>query len=161
MYKKAVEFLKISGELYETNKIRWKKLVNDFDEDVYNETIVKVYDAILRGEDTDTDIVAYWFSSFKNNLKRNKGYKDNKDKEEVDKMNDSECDEEKINLYYSKIRFILLKVRDNFDRKTFELFRMYLLCNMSFEQLDTISGVDSKEKIMRVRKWINDNKNYN
>lgn len=160
MYKKAVEFLKISGELYETNKIRWKKLVNDFDEDVYNETIVKVYDAILRGEDTDTDIVAYWFSSFKNNLKRNKGYKDNKDKEEVDKMNDSECDEEKINLYYSKIRFILLKVRDNFDRKTFELFRMYLLCNMSFEQLDTISGVDSKEKIMRVRKWINDNKNF-
>lgn len=161
MYKKAVEFLKISGELYETNKIRWKKLVNDFDEDVYNETIVKVYDAILRGEDTDTDIVAYWFSSFKNNLKRNKGYKDNEDKEEVDKMNNRECDEEKINLYYSKIRFILLKVRDNFDRKTFELFRMYLLCNMSFEQLDTISGVDSKEKIMRVRKWINDKKNFN
>ena len=161
MYKKANEFLKISGELYETNKIRWKKLVNDFDEDVYNETIVKVYDAILRGEDTDTDIVAYWFSSFKNNLKRNKGYKENEDKDELDKLNDRENDEEKINLYYSKIRFILLKVRENFDRKTFELFRMYLLCNMSFEQLDAISGVDSKEKIMRVRKWINDNKNFN
>ena len=75
MEQRANEFLKLSGELYESNKKKWRKAVEGFDEDVYSDSILKVYDAILKGEDTEGDIVQYWFKTFKNNLKINKAYK--------------------------------------------------------------------------------------
>lgn len=156
MEKRAKEFLVLSGEQYEQNKRKWKNLVESFDEDVYNDSIVKTYEAILKGEDTEGDVIAYWFKVFKNNLKRNKGYIKNQDKEEInDKVKEKEYEEKQINLYYSTIRDILIKVRSRFDRKTFEVFRMYLLCNMTYDELDKITGVDSKERIMRVRQWLN------
>ena len=74
-------------------------------------------------------------------------------------LKDKEDDENKINLYYSTISGILLSVRRHFDKKTFETFRMYLLCGMSYEQLDNLTGMnDSKTRISKVRKWLNDNK---
>lgn len=156
MEKRAKDFLVLSGEQYEQNKRKWKNLVESFDEDVYNDSIVKTYEAILKGEDTEGDVIAYWFKVFKNNLKRNKGYIKNQDKEEInDKVKEKEYEEKHINLYYSTIRDILIKVRSRFDRKTFEVFRMYLLCNMTYDELDKITGVDSKERIMRVRQWLN------
>lgn len=156
MKKRADEFLFLSGELYEQNKRKWKSLVEVFDEDIYNDSIVKTYEAILKGEDTEGDVIAYWFKVFKNNLKRNKGYIKNQDKDEInEKVKEKEYDEKQINLYYYTVRDILIKVRSKFDRKTFEVFRMYLLCNMSYDELDRITGVDSKERIMRVRQWLN------
>lgn len=156
MKKRADEFLILSGELYEQNKRKWKSLVEVFDEDIYNDSIVKTYEAILKGEDTEGDVVAYWFKVFKNNLKRNKGYIKNQDKDEInDKVKEKEYEQKQINLYYYTVRDILIKVRSRFDRKTFEVFRMYLLCNMSYDELDRITGVDSKERIMRVRQWLN------
>lgn len=156
MKKRADEFLILSGELYEQNKRKWKSLVEVFDEDIYNDSIVKTYEAILKGEDTEGDVIAYWFKVFKNNLKRNKGYIKNQDKDEInDKVKEKEYDEKQINLYYYTVRDILIKVRSRFDRKTFEVFRMYLLCNMSYDELDRVTGVDSKERIMRVRQWLN------
>lgn len=64
--------------------------------------------------------------------------------------------EESINLYYSTISTILSKVKHQFGRKTFEVFRMYLLCDMSYEKLDEVMGLsDSKERIIKVIKWLN------
>ena len=136
---------------------RAKKFL-DFDEDIYNETIIKVYESILKGADTEGDLVGYWFKSFKNNLNRNKEYSKNKNKVDtdvVDLLKDKATEEETINLYYSAISDILLKVKHQFNRKTFEVFRMYLLCNMSYEQLDKATGLkDSKERINKVKKWV-------
>ena len=162
MEKRANEFLKLSGELYEENKNKWKTLFPNFNEDVYNDTILKVYDNIIKGEDIDTDLKNYWFKSFKNNLNRNKKYNKNicdDDITDIKEIYEKEIEEKDINVYFSAISAILFKVRDNFSRKTFEIFRMYLLCNMSYEELDRITGVDSKERIMKVRQWLNDNKN--
>ena len=156
MEKRANEFLKLSGEQYELNKIKWKKLVDDFDEDVYNDTILKVYETILRGEDdSNGDMVGYWFKAFKQNIKRNKQYIKNKGKEELEKADKIISEEETVNLYFSNIRDIFYKVSKHFDKKTFEVFRMHLLCNMSYEQIDHLTGLDSKERIMRVRQWLN------
>lgn len=159
MEKRAKEFLELSGRLYTTNKEKWKKMVDGFDEDVYNDTILKVYDSILKGADTQGDLVGYWFKSFKNNLNRNKDYSHKKNKDDVDVydvLKDKEYEENNVNLYYSTISDILLKVKHKFDRKTFEVFRMYLLCNMSYEQLNQTTGLcDCKERISRVRKFIN------
>ena len=159
MEKRAKEFLELSGKLYTTNKNKWKTMVDGFDEDVYNDTIIKVYESILKGADTQGDLVGYWFKSFKNNLNRNKDYSHKKNKDDVDVydvLKDKEYEENNVNLYYSTISNILLKVKHKFDRKTFEVFRMYLLCDMSYEQLNQTTGLcDCKERISRVRKLIN------
>jgi hypothetical protein len=157
MEKRAKEFIEMAGRLYEQNKNKWSHIVDDFDEDVYSDTILKVYDSILKGADTEGDLQGYWFRAFKNNL--NKNHKQDIIKEDVEQtLKDKEDEINNINLYYSTISNILYKVRHKFDRKTFEVFRMHLLCNMSYEQLDVITGVDSKERISRVRRWINGNK---
>lgn len=160
MEKRAKEFLELSGRLYTTNKEKWKKMVDGFDEDIYNDTILKVYDSILKGADTQGDLNGYWFKSFKNNLNRNKDYSHKKKRDDTDVielLKDKEYEENNVNLYYSTISDILLKVKHKFDRKTFEVFRMYLLCDMSYEQLNSITGLcDCKERISKVKKWINE-----
>lgn len=160
MEKRAKEFLELSGRLYTTNKEKWKKMVDGFDEDIYNDTILKVYDSILKGADTQGDLNGYWFKSFKNNLNRNKDYSHKKKRDDtdvIDLLKDKEYEENNVNLYYSTISDILLKVKHKFDRKTFEVFRMYLLCDMSYEQLNSITGLcDCKERISKVKKWINE-----
>ena len=160
MEKRAKEFLELSGKLYIQNRDKWKKMVDDFDEDIYNDTIIKVYESILKGADTEGDLNGYWFKSFKNNLNRNKdyGYKKKRDDDVdvIELLKEKEYEENNINLYYSTISDILLKVKDKFDRKTFEVYRMYLLCDMSYEQLNQVTGLcDCKERISRVRKFIN------
>ena len=70
MEKRAKEFLELSGKLYIQNRDKWKKMLDDFDEDIYNDTIIKVYESILKGADTEGDLNGYWFKSFKNNLNR-------------------------------------------------------------------------------------------
>lgn len=157
MEKRAKEFMDLAGKMYEQNKRKWSNIVEDFDEDIYSDTIVKVYESILKGADTNGDLQGYWFKSFKNNL--NKNHK-TITKVNSDTIKEKEEEENKVNIYYSTISDILIKVKRKFDRKTFEVFRMYLLCNMSYEQLDKLTGVDSKERISRVRKWLNDKQNF-
>lgn len=155
MEKKAKEFLDMTGRLYEENKSKWKKMLGCFNEDVYNDTILKVYEAILAGEDTEGDMVGYWYRAYKNNLQRSKGYKGNQEKGEIDnRVKEKEDEERQTNLYYSTIADIFNRVRKHFDRRTFEVYRMHLLCNMSYEQIDHLTGLDSKDRIMRVKQWL-------
>lgn len=165
MEKRAKEFLELSGKLYVKNREKWKTMVDGFDEDIYNDTIIKVYESILKGADTEGDLVGYWFKSFKNNLNRNKDYSHKKNKDDIDVMDvlkEKEYEENNINLYYSTISDILLKVKNQFNRKTFEVFRMYLLCNMSYEKLNELTGLsDCKERISKVRRWLDGRKDIN
>lgn len=159
MERRANEFLELSGRLYEENKRKWKTLFKDFDEDVYNDTILKVYDNLLDGVDTEGDLNGYWFKSFKNNLKRHKDYKENQSKGEIDNnVKEKGYEENDVSIYYSTIKDIFNRVRNNFDRKTFEVFRLYMLCKMSYDELDNLTGLDSKERIMKVRRWLNGGK---
>ena len=167
MEKAANEFLKQSGELYENNKRKWRKIIQDkgleFSEDIYNDSIIKTYDAILKREVDTTDYLGYWYKTFLNNTMRDEKYARNKSIEvEVNEIIKKKDEENEVNLYYSIISDILLMVRKQFSRKTFEVFRMYLLCGMSYEQLDALTGLtDSKIRISKVRKWLNDNKIQN
>ena len=103
--------------------------------------------------------VGYWYQTFLNNSKRDVKYSYHK-REDVDVfeiLKEKEYEESNVNLYYSTISVILSKVKEQFDRKTFEVYRMYLLCNMSYEQLNSLTGLhDCKERISKVRKWLND-----
>lgn len=165
MKDEANDFLKKSGELYELNKRKWSKILKEkgleFSEDIYNDSILKTYDAILKKETNMDECVGYWYQTFLNNTKRDEKYARNQMTDDVDVfeiLKDKEYEDGKINVYISSISDILLSVRRHFDRKTFETFRMYLLCGMPYEQLDNLIGTDSKLKISKVRKWIHDNK---
>lgn len=167
MEKAANDFLIQSGNMYEVNKKKWKKILKDkgyvFSEDIYNDSIIKTYDAIIKKEVDTTDYMGYWYKTFINNTKRDEQYAINKltyyDVDVFDVLKDKESEETNVNIYYSTISSILLKIRNKFERKTFETFRMYLLCGMSYEQLDNLTGMnDSKMRISKVRKWLNDNK---
>jgi hypothetical protein len=138
MKDEANDFLKKSGELYELNKRKWRKILKEkcleFSEDIYNDSILKTYDAILKKETNITECVGYWFQTFINNTKRDEQYAINKltdyDVDVFEYLNDKEYEEEKINNYYSTLSDILLIIYNKFDRKTFETFRLHLLCNM-------------------------------
>ena len=112
MEKRAKEFLELAGKMYEQNKTKWSNIVDGFDEDVYSDTILKVYDSILKGVDTEGDLQGYWFRAFKNNL--NKNHKQDIIKEDVEQtLKDKEDEINNINLYYSTISNILYKVTAN------------------------------------------------
>lgn len=165
MEKRAREFLDITSRYYERNKVKWDGLIKALglqgDEDVYNDTILNVYDRIGTNDTfddkTDDEIIAYWYKSYLNNLKRSKQYKVNKrtDDDVMEILKDEEYVVDNQNLYFVTINLILSKVWENYDPQTYHLFKMYyLIPDMTFEELSSIVGFDVKPKISRVRKWL-------
>ena len=65
MEKRARQFLDIAERYYERNKVKWVSLLQSiglsFDEDIYNDTILNVYDKISSNmefdEKTDDEII--------------------------------------------------------------------------------------------------------
>lgn len=161
----ANKFLEETGKLYNTNKKKWGTILKNkgyvFSEDIYNDSIIKTYEAILKKE-VDTDFMGYWYQTFINNTKRQTQYSHTKKKDDIDPIDilkDKGEEENNVNLYYEAISVIFSKVKKQFDRKTFEVYRMYMLCDMSYEQLNSITGLhDCKERISKVRRWLNGQK---
>lgn len=162
MEKRAKEFLELSAALYDTNKKKWttslKKLNLKFDEDVYSDSIIKTYDAILKADiDIEGDVLAYWYKCFITNIKRNKQYSINSKKEDIDvieylkdKIDDTPIEQ------YSVIE-LLTKIKNNFNVKDYHLFKIYYLTNITLEELSSITGYDVKTKIMKMKKWLKSN----
>ena len=73
---RAAEFLAYSGEHYEENKKKWttrlKKQGLSFSEDIFQDTILKVYAHIEEYKGTDID--GYWYKSFLQNTRRDGDY---------------------------------------------------------------------------------------
>lgn len=169
MEKRAKQFLELSSRYYEHNKTKWNSLLKSvglcFDEDVYNDTIIKIYDKIHSEEDdietTEDEILAYWYKSFVNNIKRNKQYSVNSkrdDSDVIDLLKDEEYIIENTHLYYPTVRFLLNKVRENFDIRSYHLFKIYYLVpNMTYDNLNSIVGCNVKTKINNIRKWLKNN----
>lgn len=159
MEDKANEFLKESGRLYELNKKKWKQsLANKglvFNEDIYNDSIIKTYDAILKKEVDDGDYMGYWYSTFLNNTKRDSKYSYHNKDDDTDVfvyLKDVVYEEPKT-IDYERIRVILNKVKTNHSVRSYHLFLMYYLTpKMSYDELKSITGIsDVKGIIMRVK----------
>lgn len=168
MEKRAREFLDLTAKYYEKNRFKWNSLLRsvglEFDEDVYNDTIIKVYDKLMGEEDIDSpedEVIAYWYQSFVNNIKRNKKYSCNSkrdDSDVIDLLKNEEYIVESSNLYYPTVRYLLNKVKDNFDLKSYHLFKMYYLTpNITYDELNEIVGCNVKSKINKIRKWLKQN----
>ena len=173
--EQSSRFLKFANDHYEDYKKKWAKYLYDrqvdFDEDVFSETVLKVYDYINANgikDDSDSGLANYWFKSF--NIKREKQYSRNvnRDKnidatEELSKEMNGE-DELKLKIrrhVYEdwSIVYILRLVEDNFDSISFHCFRLYyILDKMTYSKLREITKVpDSKKRVVTIKNWLKDN----
>lgn len=164
MEVKARQFLELADRQYQTNKKKWSKLVSDmgykFDDDVYSDTIIKVYDHILNG-DCVGKLEDYWFKSFLNNLKREQGYSRNSKRDDIDVID--YLDRIESDEYNEDDRLLLVKlmsmVEREFDVRSYHCFKLYyMLPNMTIDKVDALTGLgDSKQRIMKIKEWLRKN----
>lgn len=167
MEKRAREFLNISSKYYEQNKEKWTSLLTSiglvFDEDVYNDTIIRVYDKMVNDEDidkTEEEVIAYWFKSFVNNVKREKKYSRNSkrdDSDVIELLRNEEYIIEAQHLYYPTIRMLLEQVKKAFEDSYFQAFKMYYLTDITIEELNEVMGCNCKPRITKMKKFLKDN----
>ena len=172
--EQASRFLKFANDHYEDYKKKWAKYLYDrqvdFDEDVFSETVLKVYDYINTNgikDDSDSGLANYWFKSFNTNIKREKQYSRNvnRDKnidatEELSKEMNGE-DELKLKIRRHvfddwSVVHILRLVEDNFDQISFHCFRLYfVLDKMTYHKLREITKVkDAKKRVVTIKNWL-------
>lgn len=149
----------------------------DWNEDIFSDTYLKVYDTITKNGMKDTSeygMSAYTFMSFRNNIKLEKVYSRNKKRDRnINSDNINEVYEAWYNENYdsSKIKllndlyvdfatlYIMTKVEENFDAEHFYLYRMKtLIPNMTFKKLQETTNIkSSRKKVLDVMHYVKTN----
>ena len=162
------------NQLYYKYRQFCKEKDYQWDEDIFQDTIVNCYSAITKkGKLQDTSnqgIENYFFKSFKMNLMREKQYARNQKRDlnveadDVDVMyeewtnNNKEDARTKILSDMWKdfsCLYIMMLVEDNWDDEHFYLFRLKHLCNMTYKQLTDKTGIKGvRQKILDVKQWL-------
>lgn len=147
-----------------------------WDEDIFSETYLRIYESICRKglEDTsDQGFDNYTFISFKLNLKRDKMYARNQKRDrnvDSDSINElyeswfndnniSAMDKVKSDLFKDfSILYIMTVVEDNFDQEDFYLFRIKTLGNLTYKQLQDKTKIKaSRQKVINVKNFLKEN----
>lgn len=173
----AQQFLMFANDNYEDFKKKWSTHIYerqlDWDEDVFSDTILKVYDYIQKNgiaDDSPQGLANYWFKAFMINIKREKQYSRNAYRdlnvdasEELDKEFNGEDERKqkiKNDVFDDWLTYnILLIVEQKFDEKSFYCFRLYYLYKkMTYEKLRQITKVkDCKKRVTTIKKWLQEN----
>lgn len=177
----AKKFLNVINSQYHILYKKWRQYCNQidimFDEDIYNETILKCYDYIISNninDSTEKGMVDYFFKAFINNIKRDKQYARNQNRDEVTDIMaflDSQIDDND-ELFYKKKKeyfnsfmkqYILNYAGNNFDMVSFYCFRLYyLIPKMNYQKLKELTKImDCKKRVVAIKKYIQDNINKN
>lgn len=150
---KANEFLNYSGEHYEKNKKKWsarlKKAELSFSEDIYNDSIIKVYEHLLKQEYTG-DIEAYWYQSFLINTKRDAKYSYHKKDDDIDVL-------EYLDNFPNEDRDIMLSdIEDKLNKLTEvekNILLIYYLTDITIKELEELTNIkDIRYKIKGILK---------
>lgn len=173
----AQRFLEIANKYYEDNKKKWKKYYVDndleFNEDVYGDTIVKIYNYLLTHkleDDSETGFLNYWFRSFNINVKREKQYahyqatvygKDLVQESDSQPQLDETRDEKVRRHIFDDwvVIYILQLVEREFDDISFRCFRLYyILPKMTYNKLREVTKIkDCKKRVVTIKKWLKEN----
>lgn len=152
---KAKEFLKYTEKHYNQNKKKWtarlKKHGLSFSEDIYQDTIWKIYSHI---EEYSGDIDAYWYKAFLTNTKRDGQYHYHKRDDSVDVieyLSEVPADEPPI---------LLEDIEEGINSLTEVekyIFLIYYLTDVSYPQLEELTGIKGiryqlKKIIKKIRK---------
>ena len=152
---KADEFLKFSGEHYNELKKKWsarlKKQGLKFSEDIYNDTIIKVYDHLNKEEYTG-DIEGYLYKSFLQNSKRDMEYSYHKRDDDVDVfdyLKDLPVEDRGIMLCDIEDK---IKPLNDTDK---HILLIYYLTDTTYKELEELTGIkDIRYKLKTIIKKI-------
>lgn len=149
----------------------------EFNEDIFCDTYLKVYESISkRGlkDETEQGFENYMFKAFKNNILIEKVYCRNKNRDKnvnSDNINDlyenwynnnNITSREKLikDLFKDfSVLYIMTAVEENFDAEHFYLYRIKTLVpNMTYSKLQETTKIDqSRKKTIEVSRWVKDN----
>lgn len=173
----AKNYLNWINNNYDRLKSKLISFCNDkkyqWDEDIFCDTYLKVYEKILKSgikDDSDKGFDSYTFISFKINTIRNKQYaavakRDNNiinlSSANEAYQNSKLTQEEKLksDLYKDFSALYLLKqVEDNFDAEHFYLFRLKTFTNMTYAKLAEHTGIKGvRQKVVNVKNFLKNN----
>lgn len=152
---KPDDFLKYAGEHYEGIKKKWsgrlKKEGLTFSEDIYNDSIIKVYEQLGK-QDYTGDIEAYWYKSFLINTKRDTKYAYHRRDDEIDVL-------EYLKDFPVEDRGLLLSdIEDSlkaFNEKDKNLLLIYYLTDITITELEELTEIrDIKYRLKKIRGYI-------
>lgn len=180
MTSQTSTYLEYIDKHYNELKERFKKFCSNqhyqFDEDIFSDTLLKIYDIVEKKglEDmTDGGIENYLFMSFKNNLKREKQYYRNRAKKEITGL--SETYDEYYNenndppthkiindLYQDfSVIYIIRKVEEQFPSEYVYCFKLKFLYKLTYKELQEkakrVSIKNSRQKTVDVIRWAREN----
>lgn len=175
----ATDFINYIGEHHTDLWKRFRAFCHDkkyhWDEDIFEDTILKCYDQIKkRGmkDSTPTGIENYFFMAFRQNTKREEQYARNANRTFVDEstllflyeswMNAKENEREKIkkDLYKDfATLYIMHVVEKNFDYDHFHLFKLKTLVDgMTYKKLQQETKIKgARMKVVEVKTWLKEN----
>ena len=156
---KAKAFLEYSGKHYEENKKKWaarlKKQGLKFDEDIYQDTIIKVYSHINDDKEYNGNMDAYWYQAFINNIRRDSKYSYHKKDDSIDVL-------KYLDEFPVEDRPILLEdIKDSLKQLTdieLHIFLLYFLTDFTFFQIEELTGIkDARYKVQQILKKLRKN----
>lgn len=165
------------NQLYYKYRQFCKEKDYQWDEDIFQDTIVNCYSAITKKgklqDTTSQGIENYFFKSFKMNIMREKQYARNQKRDlnveadDVDVMYEEWTNNNKEDARTKIVSdmwkdfsclYIMMLVEEQFDDEHFYLFRLKHLCNMTYKQLTDKTGIKGvRQKILDVKQWLKDN----
>lgn len=178
--EKAEGFMTFVGDnlekLKETNKRYADSKLGGFDEDVFYDTILKIYDKILKEsiiDDTPEGMANYLFKSFKTNVMREKQYARNKkedlnyDQDNIPTAYENWYEQNNISAkekLLSDLRkdFFTLRlaeiVEENFDAEHFYLWRLKVFMGYTYKELAEKTKIPSvRNKVLEVMDFLREN----
>ena len=149
-------FLDYAAREYESNKKKWSgrlsKVGLQFSEDIYNDSILKVYDALSKHEIEDINIEGFWYKSFVQNTKRDSKYSYHKKDDSIDVL--SYLDEFPV----EDKPILLSDIEDKLKTLTpieLNLFLIYYLTDMTYTDMEDLTGIKNiRYKIRSIIKKI-------
>ena len=180
--EKADNYLIWFSQHYQELKGKYAKFCKEnnyeWDEDIFSDTYLKIYDCIIKNgikDDTPHGMSGYTFMSFKNNIRNEQRYCRSRLRDKnisSDNINDlyenwfnKTQDSSRVKLEHDlfqdfSILYIMLLVEKNFDSEHFYLYRIKTLTKgMTFKKLaEHCKGIKStRKKVIEVANWVKDN----
>lgn len=154
------DFLKYAGLHYEENRKKWsarlKKLEMAFSDDLFQDSIIHVYDSLNKKELDETIIEAYWYKTFLTNTRRDGHYSYHKRDDSIDIL-------AYLDAFPNDDPPILLEdiasQLKRLDIKELYLLFIYYLTDITYTELEELTNIkDVKYKIKKIIEKIKGNK---
>lgn len=176
----AEKFMTFMGSNYDRLRDKMQRYCKSknmaYDEDIFGDTVLKIYDKISRDgieDSTDAGFENYFFMSFKTNLLRERGYSRNQKSDDnvaqdmigeiYDKYYNDVNDSPTVKLQKDlstdfKTLQVLLTVEKHFTAEQYRLFKIKFLEQLTYRELAERTGVkDARNKVLEVLTWLREN----